>query len=254
MTKTIVLLPTYNEADNLAAMVTALLALPVEGLEVLVIDDNSPDGTGQIADELADAHPGRAHVLHRAQKEGLGQAYQAGFRQALAMGADFIVQMDCDFSHPPDKLPEMLARARDHEVVIGSRYTPGGSLDSEWGWHRKLLSWWANRVYIRLILRTRVKDATSGFRAWSRRALQSIPLDRIHSNGYIFLAELAYVAERLGYRIYEVPIHFAERRRGTSKMNLDVQIEAAFRVWQVLFRHHGLTPADRRPAAEAECG
>ncbi len=253
MTKIVVLLPTYNEAENLAKMVHTLLALPIEGLAVLVIDDNSPDGTGQIADDLTAEFPDRVGVLHRAGKEGLGKAYKAGIRQGLAMGADIIVQMDCDFSHPPDRLPAMIdAIQGGHDVVIGSRYIAGGSLDSEWGWWRKLVSWWANRVYIHLILRMRVRDATGGYRAWTCRALQSIDLDLVHSNGYIFLAEMAYVAERLGYHIHEVPIHFAERQEGTSKMNLDVQIEAAFRVWQVLFRHHGLTAADRVTITEGE--
>jgi dolichol-phosphate mannosyltransferase len=243
--KTVVLLPTYNEAENLALMIEALLALPIDGLEVMIIDDNSPDGTGQIADELAAQSEGRVQVLHRAAKEGLGRAYQDGFVQALAQGADRIVQMDCDFSHPVDKLPEMVSKAAEYDVVIGSRYVKGGSLDTEWGWRRKLLSWWANRIYIWLILRAKTHDCTGGFRVWNRHVLEGIDRSQIRSNGYIFQAEMAYVTERLGYSVFEVPIHFAERKLGKSKMSLRIQIEAALRVWQVAWRHHALKPADR---------
>lgn len=245
--KVMVLLPTYNEAENIEAMIDTLLALPIDGLEVTVLDDNSPDGTGRIADELSRQHPDRVHVLHRPGKQGLGNAYRAGFKVALESGADYIAQLDCDFSHPPDKLVEMVAKAADYDVVIGSRYIKGGSLDTEWGFERKLLSWWANRVYIRTILGTKAKDATGGYRVWSRHVLQAFPMERVHSNGYIFQAEMCYVTERLGYSVFEVPIHFAERRLGTSKMSFRIQLEAAFRVWQVLLRHRNLTEADRRP-------
>jgi len=251
MTKVMVLIPTFNEAENLEKMVQTVLSLPIDGLEIMILDDNSPDGTGAIADALAAAQPGRVHPVHRPRKEGLGRAYVDGFARALAAGADLIVQMDCDFSHPPEKLPEMVARALEpgHDVVVGSRYAPGGTLDTAWGWHRKLLSWWANRVYIHLILRTRVHDATGGYRVWNRCVLEAIDFSRVRSNGYIFQAETAYVVERLGFTIYEVPIHFAERRLGRSKMDLRIQLEAALRVWQVLARHRRLTPADRlRPA------
>ncbi len=246
--KVMVLVPTYNEVENLPIMIPTLLALPIEGLEVMIIDDNSPDGTGRLADELAAQHPDRVHVLHRPGKQGLGRAYQDGFEKALAMGADYIAQMDCDFSHPPDKLVEMMAKAPDYDVVIGSRYVKGGSLDTEWGWERKLLSWWANRIYIALILRARTHDCTGGYRVWKRHVLEGIDRGIIKSNGYIFQAEMAYVTERLGYSIFEVPIHFSERKRGKSKMSLKIQLEAALRVWQVAFRHHHLTPADRRTA------
>jgi len=245
--KPMVVMPTYNEAENLADMLAELMALPIEGLEVLVVDDNSPDGTGKLADALTEQYPGRVHVLHRAKKEGLGWAYRDGFKRAIELGADRIIQMDCDFSHPPEKLPEMVQRSLEYDMVIGSRYAKGGTLDPRWSIFRKLLSWWANSVYIRVILRTRSRDATGGYRVWNRHVLQGIDMQRIRSNGYIFQAEMTYVTERLGYSIYEVPIHFAERRRGTSKMSLKIQIEAAFRVWQVLWRHHGLRPADRMP-------
>ncbi len=251
MPKVVIMLPTYNEAENISQMVSTLIALPIQDLMVMVIDDNSPDGTGRIADELAAGMPDRVCVLHRPAKQGLGRAYRQGFSEALARGADLIVQMDCDFSHPPDKLPEMVARAADYDVVTGSRYVKGGSLDTEWGWQRKLLSWWANRVYIHLILRTRAKDATGGFRVWNRAVVQGLNWDLIRSNGYIFQAETMYVTEKLGYTVYEVPIHFSERRHGLSKMNLKIQVEAAFRVWQVLWRHRALTPADRLPLPDA---
>lgn len=254
MAKTIILLPTYNEIENLADMVHTLLALPIPNLEIMVLDDNSPDGTGQLADQLAEENPGRVHAIHRLKKEGLGRAYRDGYERAMAAGADFVVQMDCDFSHPPDKLPEMLAKAQEPgiDVVIGSRYIKGGSLDSEWGWHRKLLSRFANQVYVNLILGTRVEDATGGFRVWSREVLQGINFEWIRANGYIFQTEMAYVTERLGYTTYEVPIHFSERREGQSKMDLKIQVEAALRVWQVLFRHRHLKPADRSVAVVSE--
>lgn len=247
MAKTIILLPTYNEIENLADMVNTLLALPIPDVEIMVLDDNSPDGTGQAADELAAQNPGKVHPVHRKKKEGLGRAYRDGYERALAAGADYIVQMDCDFSHPPDRLPEMLAKAQEPgvDMVIGSRYVKGGSLDSEWGWHRKLLSRFANQIYVRLILGTRVQDATGGFRVWSRNVLEGINFEWIRANGYIFQTEMAYVTERLGYNPYEVPIHFSERREGQSKMDLKIQVEAALRVWQVLFRHRHLKPSDR---------
>lgn len=251
MKKPIVLLPTYNEAENVSDMVHTLMALPIEGLEVMVIDDNSPDGTGQMADELAEKFEGRVHVLHRPVKDGLGNAYKDGFRRALGMGADTLIQMDCDFSHPPEKLLEMVPKAAEYDVVVGSRYVKGGSLDTQWGWRRKLLSWWANRVYIGAILRTQTHDATGGYRVWNRHVIESIDLDSIRSNGYIFQAEMVFVTERLGYSVYEVPIHFRERRLGVSKMSLRIQLEAALRVWQVLLRHRHLTPADRRPVPAA---
>lgn len=252
MPKIVVLLPTYNEAENLSRMALTLLQLSIDGLEILVIDDNSPDGTGEIADKLAERFPDQVHVLHRPGKQGLGKAYLHGYKVALDMGADKIIQMDCDFSHPPDKLPEMVALADEYDVVVGSRYAKGGSLDTEWGWYRKLLSWWANRIYIYIILRTKTKDATAGFKVWNNHVLQGINPDLIKSNGYIFQAEMCYVTEKLGYTVYEVPIHFSERREGTSKMDKGIQFEAAMRVWQVLFRHRDISPADRRATPETE--
>ncbi len=242
-----VVLPTYNEADNLAAMVTALRALPLPGLRVLVVDDASPDGTGQVADTLAAAHPAQVGVIHRLGKAGLGTAYVSGFRRALAEGADVIVQMDCDFSHSPSYLPAFIERLAACDVVVGSRYVPDGKLDERWEKGRVALSLWANR-YARTILSIRAEDATAGFKVWRRATLEGIGLDRIRSNGYVFQVEMAYVTQRLGYRVLELPIYFEDRRIGQSKMTIPVKLEAAWRVWEVALRHGRLTPAQRRAA------
>lgn len=249
MTKTIVVLPTYNEAENLPLLVEALFALPVDNLHVLVVDDNSPDGTGAIADQLAERHPGRLYVLHRQEKAGLGPAYVAGLKRALNLGADTIIQMDVDFSHQPRYIPDLLAAIEHADLVIGSRYVKGGSVDERWSLYRKGLSWFANRVYTAAILRTPVRDVTGGFRVWRRQALVGLDLDRVRSNGYIFLVEMAYIAHRLGYRIKEVPIHFPDRQRGDSKMDVKIQLEAAFRLWQIVYRHRALNPHMRRTGA-----
>jgi dolichol-phosphate mannosyltransferase len=246
----IVVLPTYNEAENVENMVEALMALPLDDhLSVLIADDNSPDGTGQIADRLAQERPDRVSVLHRPGKQGLGRAYIHGFTEALARGADAILQMDCDFSHSPSYIPQMIEtlRTRECDIVIGSRYIKGGRLDETWGIGRKLLSWWANSVYVRLILHTKASDATGGFRLWRREVLETMDFDRIRANGYVFQVETIYVAEKLGFKVCEIPIYFADRTAGTSKMSFRIQSEAALRVWQVWLRHRHLTPADRRP-------
>jgi dolichol-phosphate mannosyltransferase len=242
---TIVVLPTYNEAANLAAMVQALLAQPLPGLRVLVVDDASPDGTGLIADELAAARPGCLNVIHRHGKAGLGTAYCHGFRWALDAGATSIVQMDCDFSHSPSYLPQMIGQLEYYDVAVGSRYVPSGKLDEHWEQGRVFLSAWAN-FYARAILGIQARDATAGFKAWRRETLLGIGLDRINSNGYVFQVEMAYMAQRLGYRVLELPIYFEDRRIGRSKMTIPVKFEAAWRVWEVRARHHRLTPADRR--------
>ncbi len=232
-----VVVPTYNEADNLPTLVGELLALGVPGLEVLVVDDNSPDGTGQVADDLAQRYPDRVHVMHRAGKLGLGTAYLAGFRYALEQGADYIVQMDADFSHSPGYIPQFLEAVEGCDVVIGSRYVAGGRLDERWGWWRYFLSWWANSVYTRLILGLRVRDVTAGFKCWRRATLEGIGLDRVRSNGYVFQVEMAYLTEKLGYRFRELPIYFEDRRIGRSKMTVPVKVEAALRTWQIRWRH-----------------
>ncbi|HYO87736.1 MAG TPA: polyprenol monophosphomannose synthase [Candidatus Limnocylindrales bacterium] len=247
MPMTMVVVPTYNERENLPLLVEALWKLPVEDLQLLVVDDNSPDGTGRLADELAAQHPGRIHVLHRKEKAGLGPAYRAGFRVALASGADYVIQMDCDFSHDPKYLPALIAAADSGaDVVLGSRYAKGGSVDHDWPIYRKLLSGFANLVYVRTILRVPFRDSTGGFRLWRAQTVIGLDLDRLRSNGYVSQVELAYITYKLGYRTVEVPIHFPERQRGTSKMNMRIQLEAAVRVWQIWSRHHRLNPSMRR--------
>jgi dolichol-phosphate mannosyltransferase len=231
-----VVLPTFNEADNLESMVGELLSLEQPKPQILVVDDNSPDGTGAIADALVKQHPGQVHVIHRTGKLGLGTAYIAGFQFALDHGADLILQMDADFSHSPSYIPEMVEATKDYDVVVGSRYVPGGGTDERWSWGRLLLSWWAN-AYARLILGIKTKDATAGFKCWRRETLAGLGLDRVRSNGYVFQIEMSYLTEKLGYRSLEIPIYFEDRRIGQSKMTVPVKIEAALRTWQIRWRH-----------------
>jgi dolichol-phosphate mannosyltransferase len=240
---TIVVIPTYNEADNLPLITAELFSQDIADLQILIIDDASPDGTGQVANKLAqEQYPGRLHVIHRQGKLGLGTAYVTGFKKAMELGADFIIQMDADFSHSPTYLPQMLEKIKDYDVVVGSRYVSGGQLDERWSWWRWLLSWWANAIWSRLILNVRTKDATAGFKCWRRSALQRIGLERITSNGYVFQVEMAYVSEKLGFRILEIPIYFEDRRIGQSKMTVPVKIEAALRVFEIRWRHHNVKP------------
>ncbi|MBI2858746.1 MAG: polyprenol monophosphomannose synthase [Chloroflexi bacterium] len=237
MPKTIVVIPTYNEAQNLPGMADALLRLGLAGMEVLVVDDGSPDGTGQIADALAAEHAGKIHVLHRKGKLGLGSAYRAGFQWALQHGADYIIQMDCDFSHPLEKIPEMVTIAAQNEVVIGSRYVSGGGVDSKWDWKRKALSSWGNR-YARFITGIKVNDVTGGFKCWTRKALEGIDLSRIGAGGFTFQVEMNYAAKSKGYRVAEVPIQFIEREQGQSKMSMSIVIEGLWRVWQMRLKKY----------------
>lgn len=211
-------------------MAAALFALPIDTLHLLVVDDNSPDGTGQLAEKLSSQYGNRIEVLHRPGKLGLGTAYIQGFHRALELGADVVVQMDADFSHDPARLPDMLAALEKSDVSLGSRYISGGALDRNWPLWRKALSTFGN-LYARTILGLSIHDITGGFRAWKRSTLQGMPLERVRSNGYIFQVEMAFIATRLGYRFTEIPIYFAERRYGRSKMSLRIQIEAALRVW-----------------------
>lgn len=235
--KTLVVLPTYNEAENLRAMAETLLHLPVDELHVLIVDDNSPDGTGVLADQLHAEHGPRVTVMHRSGKLGLGTAYVQGFRRAIEEGADYVVQMDADFSHSPNYLPRFLEKMPEYDVIVGSRYAPGGRLDKRWSRGRFLLSWWANSVYIRLILGLRVHDATAGFKVFRVEALEKINPARVHSNGYVFQVEMAYLAEQQGLRILEWPIYFEDRRIGRSKMSLSVKFEAAWRVLEIRSRY-----------------
>ena len=244
-----VVIPTYNEAENLPALAADLWALPIQDLKILVVDDASPDGTGEIAEDLSLSKPERISVIHRAGKLGLGTAYITGFKHALQSGAEAIAQMDADFSHTPAYLPTFMDLVESHDAVLGSRYIEGGKLDERWGVGRLLLSWFGN-YYARTILGLKIQDATGGFRIWRRETLIGMPLDRIRSNGYVFQVEMAYVAQRLGYQIVESPIYFEDRQIGQSKMSFRIQVEAAFRVWQVLMTHRRLTPAQRRPSSQ----
>jgi dolichol-phosphate mannosyltransferase len=234
-----VIIPTYNEAENLPRLVSALFSLPLNDLGVLVVDDNSPDGTGKVADELAAAHPGRVSVLHRTGKNGLRTAYLEGFRLLLSQNVDVIGQMDADFSHDPARLVDMAKSLDTADVALGSRYVPGGSVDERWPIWRKWLSGFGN-FYARTILGFPLRDVTTGYRLWRREALQKMPLERIKANGYIFLVEMAYIAYCQGLKFAQVPIHFADRRWGKSKMSFRIQVEAAFRVWQVKWNFRDL--------------
>lgn len=237
--KTIIVLPTFNEAENLPKLIPELMALPIDGLKLLIIDDNSPDGTGEIAEKFMHDYPKRISVVHREGKQGLGSAYRRGFHTAIEAGADAIVQMDSDFSHPPEKLVEMVEKLENYDVVIGSRYVPGGSVDKNWPIWRKGLSAFGN-FYARTILNMGIKDTTGGFKIWRRDVLVHIPWERVKSNGYIFQVEMSYLADKLGYKFAEVPIYFADRKWGQSKMNLKIQLEAAFRVWLLKFAYRDM--------------
>ncbi|MFF7095986.1 polyprenol monophosphomannose synthase [Streptomyces rubradiris] len=227
-----VVMPTYNEAANLPGVAEAVLGLPLDGLQLKIVDDSSPDGTGRIAEELAEKYNGdgrtRMSVLHRTEKDGLGRAYTAGMSAALDEGAEYVVQMDADGSHPVEAVPRMLRAALDSGagLVVGSRYVEGGSLDEEWAAHRVLLSRFANR-YARAVLRTDIQDITAGFNLWSARTLRDVGLTSLDSAGYSFQVELKYRAVRAGHTAVEIPIRFAERTEGESKMTLRTQLESA---------------------------
>jgi dolichol-phosphate mannosyltransferase len=222
-----VCVPTYNERENVESLVTAVRAA-MDGADidghVLVIDDASPDGTGGIADAIA-ARDGRVHVLHRAGKEGIGPAYIAGFRYALAQGADLVLEMDCDFSHSPADVPRLIAAAGQADVVLGSRYTPGGGV-AEWGRLRRLISR-GGCLYAQAILGTPVRDLTGGFKCFRREVLEEIPLGEVSGHGYGFQVEMTYRALLHGFRVVEIPITFTDRTAGTSKMSGSIVREAA---------------------------
>jgi dolichol-phosphate mannosyltransferase len=220
-------LPTYNERENLAPMLRALESVLPDDARVLVIDDSSPDGTGALADELS-AELRFVDVLHRPHKEGLGPAYIAGFRRALADGAELVLEMDCDFSHEPGDIPRLLAAAEDADVVLGSRYVAGGKVEN-WGAGRRFVSA-AGSFYARLLLGVPVRDLTGGFKCYRRAVLERIDLGAIASAGYAFQIETTYRALRAGFRVVEVPITFADREAGSSKMSKAIVLEA---VWKV---------------------
>ncbi|MBM3144559.1 MAG: polyprenol monophosphomannose synthase [Chloroflexi bacterium] len=236
-----IVIPTYNEVENLPKIVAALFELPISDLRVLIVDDGSPDGTGELADDLAGQYSPRLAVIRRAGKQGLGTAYIQGFQQALNDGAEYVVQMDADFSHPPQKILEFSGAIRHCDVVLGSRYVPGGKLDEAWPLWRRALSSFGN-YYARSILGMPVLDVTGGFRMWRRETLMCMPLERVRSNGYAFQIEMIYIAHQLGRKIEEVPIYFADRYLGESKMSFRIQLEAAFRVWQIRNAYRDLAP------------
>ena len=220
-----VCLPTYNERGNLEPMLRALAPL---GVRVLVIDDNSPDGTGELADRLAEELD-FVSVLHRAQKEGLGPAYLAGFRRALADGADYVLEVDCDFSHDPADIPRLIAACDDGaDLALGSRYVPGGGTEN-WGIARRIVSW-GGSFYARAMLGVSIRDLTGGFKCFRRVVLETVDLDAIESKGYAFQIETTYRALRKGFRVVEVPIRFVDRTEGQSKMSRAIFLEA---VWKV---------------------
>jgi dolichol-phosphate mannosyltransferase len=226
----LVVVPTYNELANLPVLTAGLMEQP--NLRLLVVDDQSPDGTGRLADQLASEHSGRIRVLHRTGHRGLGRSYVDGLREALREPVDVICQMDADLSHDPAQLPALIAAADESDVVIGSRYVPGGRIVN-WPLRRRLLSRFAN-AYVRAVTRLVVRDCTSGYRCWRRDALASLPLDRMTSDGYAFLVEMLYAAARRGCRVSEVPITFVERRLGESKLSSDVVIESAIAPWRII--------------------
>ncbi len=230
--RALVVVPTYNERINLPQIIPAILAQD-PGIDVLVVDDNSPDGTGQLADQMA-AENARIHVLHRGRKEGLGKAYLAGFRWALDQGYDLVFEMDADFSHDPRFLPTFLEAIQDADLVIGSRYKTGVNVIN-WPIARLLLSIGANQ-YARLVTGLPLADSTGGFKCFRRRVLEAIPLERVRSNGYAFQIEMSFLAWRKGFRIREIPIVFTDRVEGQSKMNGRIVREAVWMVWWLRLR------------------
>jgi len=231
--KALVIIPTYNEAKNLP-QILPLVLMQDERIDVLVVDDNSPDGTGQLADEFS-ASETRVHVLHREGKQGLGTAYRTGFRWALERGYEYVFEMDSDFSHDPKHLPEFLAAIEDADLVLGSRYLDGRVTVVNWPMPRLLLSYSAN-IYARVVTGLKVCDATGGFKCFRRRVLEAIDLDAVHSNGYAFQIEMSLRASRKGFRIKEIPIVFVDRSEGQSKMSGAIIREAVWMVWRLRFK------------------
>lgn len=229
--KTIVVVPTYNERENLPKLVELVLQHDVN---LVIVDDASPDGTGEVADELARVHAGRIDVIHRSAPRGFGRSYVEGMKRALALGADVVCQMDADLSHGPEYLPALIAATRDHDLVIGSRYVNGISVIN-WPLRRLILST-AGNAYVRALTRLPVRDCTGGYRAWRRSTLEQLPLDGIRSEGYSFQVEMLYLAVRAGRSVIEVPIIFVERRQGHSKLSKRVMLESLVFPWRLMLR------------------
>lgn len=229
----LVIVPTYNEIENLPRKIPLILEQD-EHIDILVVDDASPDGTGKLGDEIAAQNP-RVNILHREGKAGLGKAYLAGFAWALERDYELIFEMDADISHPPDALPSIIHAAQTHDVVVGSRYVDGRVTVSNWPMSRLLISYFGS-IYARTITRMPIRDATGGFNCWHRKVLESVHLDRVRSNGYAFQIELKYRAWRKGFSMTEVPILFTERDEGDSKMSKSIVREAVWRVWWLKIR------------------
>jgi dolichol-phosphate mannosyltransferase len=230
-----IVIPTYNERENLPVLITELRALGMEGLGFVIVDDGSPDGTGELAEQLASEYEGVFEVIHRERKQGLGRSYVAGFTRALELGAEQIVQMDADLSHPPAEVPEMLAMLEEADITIGSRYAQGGGVDPSWSFARRQISFWGG-FGIRLVLGLKVKDATSGFKAFRRSALEKIGLDGLKLSGYGFQPEVTYRAQKAGLRLVEHPFVFMDRTAGKSKMSLGIALEAFYRLFLIRLR------------------
>ena len=237
----LVIVPTFNERDNLPVLTAALMVYPE--ISMLIVDDNSPDGTGELADKLARTYPDRIDVMHRTANRGLGRSYVDGIRSALNRPVDVICQMDSDLSHDPRQLRDLIAGTEHADVVIGSRYIPGGAIVN-WPLRRRLLSRFANS-YIRLVTRMSARDCTSGYRCWRREALASIPLDQTASEGYSFLVEMIFAASVAGLKFAEVPITFVERRLGESKLSKAVLIESALTPWRLIASRKSARPTVR---------
>ena len=232
--KTLVLIPTYNEKDNIPILIGDLMQIP--GVHVMVLDDQSPDGTGTVADALAGQYPGRVECLHRTGPRGLGVSYLEGFHRAIESDFDFVGQMDADLSHDPKYLPAMIASAANGaDLVIGSRYLNGISVVN-WPLRRIILSQFAN-FYIRTVTGLHLRDITTGYRCWRRQSLARLPLDRIVSDGYAFLLDVTFMAADAGLKIEESPIIFVERRQGASKLSSGVLVESLFTPWKLIMRH-----------------
>jgi dolichol-phosphate mannosyltransferase len=228
-----VVIPTFNERENLPIVVSQLMQLP--RVRVLVVDDGSPDGTGDVADGLAAQFPGRVDVLHRTGRRGLGSAYIEGMQRALASDTDLVAQMDADLSHDVRYLPDLIAATATADLVIGSRYVPGGGV-SNWPLNRRLLSRFAN-IYVRVVTRLRIRDATAGYRCWRREALMGLPISTLQSSGYSFQVEMVWETVQRGLRVVEVPIVFVERAQGASKLNRSAIVESALLPWRLRRRN-----------------
>ena len=242
--KLTVVIPTYNEAQNLPDLTASLFNLPIENINLLIVDDDSPDGTGLVADNLVQKYPSQLSVIHRKGKQGLGSAYLCGFTKAIEINSDLIAQMDADFSHPPEMLLTLMDALSSSDIALGSRYIQGGGIDQNWPFWRRNLSGFGN-LYSRVILGLPIRDATGGLKMWKREVLAQMPLERVRSNGYAFQVEMSYIAYLLGFKFKEIPFYFVDRYLGKSKMSLKIQVEAAVRVWQMRYEYRGLKAASK---------